>query len=125
MTGLSELLKQYRTAGDAIRSAICEQIDAIRENQKIRRIGENMFTISFSELQKWNVLAPEYFDYSKQKQRLKALLGTDASLDAQLTRLENAAKAGKIQTSGNCTFLLHPDVCNAVREILAGLKTTE
>ena len=90
MTGLSELLKQYRTAGDAIRAAICE-----------------------------------YFDYSKQKQRLKALLGTDASLDAQLTRLENAAKAGKIQTSGNCTFLLHPDVCNAVREILAGLKTTE
>lgn len=127
MSTLSELLDQYAQIGEIIRRHIYGEIDKIPENEKIHRIGQCCFTVEFSELQHWKVMDAEFYDFSCQKSRLKAILTTKDTLESQIKRLENAAKTRKLKVSTGCnssyTMSLHPEMCEALIKILGGLNT--
>lgn len=129
MSTLSELLEQYAQIAEMIRLHICREIDKITENEKIQRIGECTFTVKFSELQHWNVMSAEFYNFSCQKSRLKAVFATKGTLESQIKKLADAAETRKLKISNgynsSYTMPLHPEVCDALKKILDGLNTAQ
>ncbi len=127
MSTLSEFLEQYTRSAENIRRYLCCEIDKIEENERIHRISECVFTVRFSELQNWKVMDAEFYNFSCQKKRLKAILFTKGSLESQIKRLTDAADTKKLKVNNGCGFSymmsLHPEVCDALKKILAGLNT--
>lgn len=126
MSTLSELLEQYAKIAENIRRYLCCEIDKIKENDRIHRISECVFTVKFSELQTWKVMDAEFYDFSCQKRRLKAVLSTKGTLESQIKKLSDVAETRKMKVNNGCGFTytmsLHPEVCDALKKILDGLN---
>lgn len=129
MTDLKKLLKQYACIAKSIRQKLQKEIDAIEENEHIQRIGGNCFVVQFSELQKWNVMSAEFYDFSIQKERLKHVLDSADTLENQLRRLDDVAKTGKMRIYGSygSSYMMpfHPEVCQSLKRILSGISVLE
>lgn len=122
---LTQLLSQYTSITNSIRTQLMSDIDAIPENPNIKRLNNCCFTISSTEIVKSGIFCVEYYDFAQQKKILKSVLQTKETLESQLKRLMDIANTGKtvIHSCGQrCTFHFHPDVIKALKEKLAGIE---
>ncbi len=126
MAGLSESMKRFFLLRNEIRQNIRLEIGKINVEKERKRYGEQCFIVKFSELQNWNVMSPEFYDYSKQKEVLCSIVSDKGDLEIQIKRLCDVAETGKVTISTGCgsryTMLLHPDVCVELKRIVSELE---
>lgn len=125
---LSDMVAKYNSIAEALRAAICKEIDAIPDNPDARQLGNGCFVLRSSAI--FNspklILSPQYYDFGQQREKLIQVVTGNGSLSSQVERLKAIAESGYIteRSMGQSNkFYFHPKVVGALRRILEELDS--
>lgn len=124
---MQQLRKQV---ADAIRShrriktLLKEKITSLEQNQNIKPLGSNAFTIQLSELNKHGNWSPQFYDFRQQYKHLCKVIDK-TELPNLPKKLSEIIKNGKAEISNytggfkrSYEFKFHPEVIAKLKELL-------
>lgn len=125
---LSDMVAQYNSIAEALRAAICKEIDGIPDNPEAKQLGNSCFSLKASAVfaSPKLVLLPQYYDFGQQREKLIQIVTGNGSLSSQVERLKAIAESGYTteRSMGQSNrFYFHPKVVDALKRILEELDS--
>lgn len=113
---LTESLKAYETLLEQIRAAMRDKIMALPDNPRIKRLGENAFTVKASDFAgaPWS---PFYHDFKAQYKQIAEWIDTKTPSEV-LVLIGQVVEKGSVWRPKGASLMFHPDV----REYLKNLE---
>ena len=115
--GIAAEVERHNAEMRRLVSAFRARIESLPDNPRIRRLGQNCFVGSFSDMgRSWSA---EHHDFKAQYRHLSEIVGRSPERAVQLVRDAVESESIRVGDSGRrFTVALHPDVVGHLRQLL-------
>lgn len=113
---LATFLKRYQKAADKLKLDLIEKIRTLPDNPRIKRIGNEAFTIQFKDIAGGQPLSPFYHDFKAQYNQIIKWIETETP-DEMMVKIGLIIEKGFVARGGSAALYFHPDVRKFLKEL--------